>query len=142
MYDILSLFSVLCPHLSMTIVRQFSGMVFGLLAMTGRISMLYISRSVSEGRSYRTVQRFFNTFIPFQLEFNFREVSKQYCGLEEFMNVNKAPVNNTANLSMFIVNVSAKLLVPLRLESPDFSVLNLKARYRGLKYLAILNNKF
>ena len=51
------------------------------------------------------------------------------------MNVNKTPVNNAANLSMFMVNVSAKLLAPLRLESPEFSVLDLKARYRGLKYL-------
>ena len=31
------------------------------------------------------------------------------------MNVNKTPVNNAANLSMFMVNVSAKLLAPLRL---------------------------
>ena len=51
------------------------------------------------------------------------------------MNVNKTPVNNAANLSMFMVNVSAKLLAPLRLEHSEFSVLDLKARYRGAKYL-------
>ena len=51
------------------------------------------------------------------------------------MNVNKTPVNNAANLSMFMVNVSAKLLAPLRLEHPEASILDLKARYRGLKYL-------
>ena len=52
------------------------------------------------------------------------------------MNVNKTPVNNAAaNLSMFMVNVSAKLLAPLRLEHAESSVLDLKARYRGLKYL-------
>ena len=33
------------------------------------------------------------------------------------------------------VNVSAKLLAPLRLEHTELSVLDLKARYRGLKYL-------
>ena len=64
MYDILSLFSVLYPHLSTTPVRQFSRVVFGLLAMTGQVSMLNISRWTSEGGSYRTVQRFFNTLIP------------------------------------------------------------------------------
>ena len=37
MYDILSLLSVLHPHLSMTQVRQFSCVVFGMLAMTGRV---------------------------------------------------------------------------------------------------------
>ena len=64
MYDILSLFSVLYPHLSTTSVRQFSRVVFGLLAMTGQVTLLNISRWTSEGGSYRTVQRFFNTVIP------------------------------------------------------------------------------
>ena len=72
--------------------------------------------------------------LRFQIEFNFRD-AKQYWGLEDFMNVKKTPVNNAANLSMFMVNVSAKLLAPLRLEHAELSVLDLKARYRGLKYL-------
>ena len=71
--------------------------------------------------------------LRFQIEFNFRD-AKQYWGLEDFMNVNKTPVNNAANLSMFMVNVSAKLLAPLRAEHTEVSVLDLKARYRGLKY--------
>ena len=72
--------------------------------------------------------------LRFQIEFSFRD-AKQYWGLEDFMNVNKTPVNNAANLSMFMVNVSAKLLAPLRLEHAELSVLDLKARYRGMKYL-------
>ena len=72
--------------------------------------------------------------LRFQIEFNFRD-AKQFWGLEDFMNVNKTPVNNAANLSMFMVNVSAKLLAPLRLENTELSVLDLKARYRGAKYL-------
>ena len=36
---------------------------------------------------------------------------------------------------MFMVNVSAKLLAPLRAEHSEGSVLDLKARYRGMKYL-------
>ena len=72
--------------------------------------------------------------LRFQIEFNFRD-AKQYWGLEDFMNVNKTPVNNAANLSMFMVNVSAKLLAPLRLEHAKCSTLDLKAHYRGVKYL-------
>ena len=72
--------------------------------------------------------------LRFQIEFNFRD-TKQFWGLEDFMNINKTPVNNAANLSMFMVNVSAKLLAPLRLEHSEASVLDLKARYRGVKYL-------
>ena len=71
--------------------------------------------------------------LRFQIEFNFRD-AKQFWGLEDFMNINKIPVNNAANLSMFMVNVSAKLLAPLRLEHAECSVLDLKARYRGVKY--------
>ena len=71
--------------------------------------------------------------LRFQIEFNFRD-AKQFWGLEDFMNINKIPVNNAANLSMFRVNVSAKLLAPLRLEHAECSVLDLKARYRGVKY--------
>ena len=64
MYDILSLLSILHPHLSMTQLRQFSCVVFGMLAMTGRVSMRNLSRWTSKGGSYRTVQRFFNTVLP------------------------------------------------------------------------------
>ena len=72
--------------------------------------------------------------LRFQIEFNFRD-AKQYWGLQGFMNVNKIPVNNAVNLSMFMVNVSAKLIDMLRCKNTAYSVLDLKAHYRGLKYL-------
>ena len=72
--------------------------------------------------------------LRFQIEFNFRD-AKQYWGLDDFMNVKEIPVNNAANLSMFMVNVAAKLTAAFRSEQTGFRVLDLKARYRGLKYL-------
>ena len=72
--------------------------------------------------------------LRFQIEFNFRD-AKQYWGLQDFMNVNKIPVNNAVNLSMFMVSVSAKLTDTLRCENTRYSVLDLKSHYRGLKYL-------
>ena len=72
--------------------------------------------------------------LRFQIEFNFRD-AKQYWGLQDFMNVNKIPVNNAVNLSMFMVSVSAKLTDTFRCQNTEFSVLDLKARYRGAKYL-------
>ena len=48
----------------MTTIRQFSRIVLALLAMTGRVTMLGISRWTGEGGSYRTVQRFFSTVLP------------------------------------------------------------------------------
>ncbi|MYK20990.1 transposase [Candidatus Poribacteria bacterium] len=68
--------------------------------------------------------------LRFQIEFNFRD-AKQFWGLDDFMNVKEIPVNNAANLSMFRVNVSAKLREMFGSEYNDFGVLDLKARYRG-----------
>ena len=72
--------------------------------------------------------------LRFQIEFNFRD-AKQYWGLEDFINVKQPPVNNAANLSMFMVNVAAKLKTVFGSEQIEFGVLDLKARYRGMKYL-------
>ncbi len=72
--------------------------------------------------------------LRFQIEFNFRD-AKQFWGLDDFMNVKETPVNNAANLSMFMVNVSAKLREMFGFGHPGFGVLDIKARYRGLKYL-------
>jgi len=71
--------------------------------------------------------------LRFQLEFNFRE-AKQFWGLEDFMNVEKTAVTNAANLSLFMVNVAQLLMSEFRQTDPDFSVLDLKAYYRGRKY--------
>ncbi len=50
------------------------------------------------------------------------------------MNVEKTAVTNAANLSLFMVNVAQLLLSEFRQTDPDFSVLDLKAFYRGCKY--------
>ena len=48
----------------MTTIRQFNLIALALLAMTGRVTMLGISRWTGKGGSYRTVQRFFATTLP------------------------------------------------------------------------------
>jgi putative transposase len=72
--------------------------------------------------------------LRFQLEFNFRD-AKQYWGLEDFMNIQQTPITNAANLSLFMVNVSQSLLRPFRQDNLAFSVLDLKAHFRGHKYV-------
>lgn len=69
------------------------------------------------------------------IEFNFRD-AKQFWGLEDFMNVKETPVTNAINLSLFMVNVSQVLLRELRQEDSIVNVLDLKAVYRGHKYVA------
>jgi hypothetical protein len=72
--------------------------------------------------------------LRFQIEFNFRD-AKQYWGLEDFMNVEQTPVTNAANLSLLMVNLSHLLLDRYRSKDPAFSVLDLKAHYRGYRYV-------
>jgi putative transposase len=73
--------------------------------------------------------------LRFQIEFNFRD-AKQYWGLEDFMNISETAVTNAANLSLFMVNLSQRLLGDLRSTDPECSLLDLKALCRGRKYLA------
>lgn len=73
--------------------------------------------------------------LRFQIEFNFRE-AKQYWGLEDFMNVTPTTVTNAANLSLFMVNLAARLLHDFRHHNPLFGVLDLKAHFRGRKYVS------
>jgi hypothetical protein len=72
--------------------------------------------------------------LRFQIEFTFRD-AKQYWGLEDFMNVTETGVTNAANLALFMVNLSSLLLKERRQTDPDCSVLDLKAAYRGHKYV-------
>lgn len=72
--------------------------------------------------------------LRFQLEFNFRD-AKQYWGLEDFMTVKQTPVYNSANLAMFMVNLSHTVLRSMRGDWPEGSVTDLKAWFRGRKYV-------
>lgn len=51
------------------------------------------------------------------------------------MNVKERPVYNSANLAMFMVNVSQALIRTMRGQWPAFSVNDLKAWFRGRKYV-------
>ena len=63
MADIIAVLRCLDQSLSKTTLRQLGRIVPAMLAMTGRVTMLGISRWADQGGSYRTVQRFFNTVI-------------------------------------------------------------------------------
>src|SRR5258706_779028 len=64
MVAILPFLLCLHPEVTMTTIRQFSRIALALLAMTERVTMLGISRWTGQGGSYRTVQRFFTTILP------------------------------------------------------------------------------
>jgi putative transposase len=61
--NILALLQCIQPYLSKTNLRRMSRIMLAMLSMTGRITMLGISRWTGKGGSYRTIQRFFNEVI-------------------------------------------------------------------------------
>ncbi len=69
------------------------------------------------------------------IEFSFRD-AKQHWGLEDFMTVTATGVSNAANLSLLMVSLSAVLVKDTRESDPQCSVLDLKASFRGSKYVA------
>ena len=77
MMDIVALFQCLRPHVTTTIHRRLSRITLALLVMTGRITMLGLSRWAGPGGSYRTVQRFFSQALPWAMLFwvFFRQLS-------------------------------------------------------------------
>jgi putative transposase len=64
MITIVPLLACLDPVLAPTLQRQLSRVALALLTMTGRVTMRGLSRWAGPGGSYRTVQRFFSTVLP------------------------------------------------------------------------------
>lgn len=68
--NILAHLQCIQPNLSKTDIRRLSRIIQGIISMTGRVTMLGLSRWAGKGGSYRTIQRFFNTVIPWSQVFS------------------------------------------------------------------------
>ena len=64
MRNIVALGQCLRPSITATPIGQLSRIILALLVITGRITMLGLSRWAGSGGSYRTIQRFFSTVLP------------------------------------------------------------------------------
>ena len=127
------------PDLSKTEMRRMSRITQAMLSMSGRVTMLGLSRWAGKGGSYRTVQRFFNTAISWPkvfLRFFMRHLyqpetayflvgdesvvtksGKETHGLDHFFSglVNKV-VKGIAIFSLSLVSVEERRAYPLRVE--------------------------
>ncbi len=61
MSEIITLTLCLAPYVSKTQLKQLRHIILALLGMTGRVTMLGLSRWTVDGGSYRTIQRWFQT---------------------------------------------------------------------------------
>jgi IS4 transposase len=125
--------------LSKTNLRRMSRIIQAMLSMTGRVTMLGISRWAGKGGSYRTVQRYFNAVIPWPQVFGkffeqhlcdpegeyflvgdecivTKSGSETY-GLDHFFSglLNKV-VKSIAIFSLSLVSVEQRYSYPLRVE--------------------------
>ena len=69
MENIVALLQVARPYVTQTSIRQMSRVIKAILSMTGRVTMVGISRWTERGGSYRTVQRLFTSAIPWEWVF-------------------------------------------------------------------------
>ena len=67
MNEIIATLSTLSPHLTPRTLGQLTIIVEAVLAMTGRVTLLGLSRWAEKGGSYRTVQRFFGEKIEWPM---------------------------------------------------------------------------
>src|ERR671936_199642 len=137
--DIVALFQCLRPSLPSTTWRQLSRIALALLVMTGRVTMLGISRWAGKGGSYRTVQRFFATVIPWAILFWVFFRHHVYCpddvylaagddvivtkagkhthGLDRFFSsLYGKPVPGLAFFTLSLVSVQKRRSFPMRIE--------------------------
>jgi putative transposase len=66
MTEILALLQAIAPLFEKTTFRQMSHVIFGMLVTSGRITMLGLSRWTEKGGSYRTIQRFYHSELPWK----------------------------------------------------------------------------
>ena len=66
MTQILALLQTIAPLFEKTTLRQMSQVIFGMLVASGRITMLGLSRWTEKGGSYRTIQRFYHSVLPWK----------------------------------------------------------------------------
>jgi len=64
MTEILALLQSIASLVEKKTFRQMSQVIFGMLVITGRVSMLGLSRWTETGGSYRTIQRFYHSVLP------------------------------------------------------------------------------
>src|SRR3970282_2949505 len=64
MTEIVALLQNIAPIFSATILKQMSQVIYGMLITNGRMTMLEISRWTEAGGSYRTIQRWYHSKLP------------------------------------------------------------------------------
>jgi len=139
MFNIIGLLQCLLPEIGVTTMRQMNQIIMAMLAMSGQVTMLGISRWAGVGGSYRTVCRFFHTVIPWATllwvffrrylycknevyllagdEVVISKAGKKTYGLDRFFSslINK-PILGLSFFTLSLVSVDKRHSFPIRIE--------------------------
>jgi putative transposase len=66
MTEILALLGTIAPLFGSATLHQMSQVIFGMLVISGRITMLGLSRWTEKGGSYRSIQRLYQSALPWK----------------------------------------------------------------------------
>lgn len=139
MMNIIALLQCIQPEITKTNLKRLNQIIEAMLSMSGRVTMLGLSRWAGKGGSYRTVQRFFNTTIAWPnlfkafFESHLYQPEKEYflvgdeCvvtksghktyGLDTFFSgLLSRMTKSIAIFTISIVDVNEKRAYPLRVE--------------------------
>jgi hypothetical protein len=139
MNDIITLMQCLAPYLSKPQLRQLQHIVFAVLCMAGRVTMVGLSRWTEGGGSYRTVQRWFQSKLDWGVllwavvrmhlldpqgvyilagdEVVVSKAGKSTHGLGRFYSsIAQRPIPSLSFLALSLVDVAQRRSYPLRVE--------------------------
>src|SRR6266516_924079 len=137
--DIVALCQCFQPYVTATTLRHFHRITAAMVVITGRVTMLGLSRWAGKGGSYRPVQRFFSTVLPWATLFwvffrhqGYRpedtyllvgdevvatKAGKHTHGLDRFFaSLYGKPVPGLAFFTLSLVSVQARRSFPIRVE--------------------------
>jgi len=139
MNNIVALLTCLAPYLSTTTLRQMKHMVFALLCIPDRVTMLSIARWTERGGSYRTVQRWHHTPLDWAtllwtvVKVHLLKPEGEYVLAGDEVVISKAgdkthgrgrfysslarrPINSVSFMAVSLIDVQARQSYPLQVE--------------------------
>lgn len=137
--DIMTLLGVLSQSVDQTAIKRLGQIATAMITMSGRVTMLGLSRWTEAGGSYRTIQRFYNSTIPWGMamwlffrahlyqtgddyllvgdESVIGKAGKKTHGLDRFFSsIFGKPVAGLAFFALSLVNVAERKSYPLQVE--------------------------
>jgi putative transposase len=142
MDDIVALLHCLTPYLSNTTMRQMKQIVFALLCIPDRVTMLNIARWAERGGSYRTMQRWYHTPLDWAamlwsiIQIHLLEPDGEYLLAGDEVVISKAgktthgrgrfysslaqrPINSVSFMVVSLIDVQARRSYPLQVEQRE-----------------------